>query len=268
MFKNQTNTMKFLTVLFGISIVFPIIANANLNFPLSPDGEFEAELIGSGTDLHYQIKEVTSGKIRFTTRAEFETPNDVKAGMFYDDSTHFVAVYHYGHNGGYSWIGTWDLSRGVLVRSEKKFLSETQQQWVRDLTPFLRRQAPVPSRPNIGVGRSIPSDEEPTPVPTETPQTPTPAEQFIEIISSFQGSRLCNGGTEMHVLNNSTDRIIRVIVREHIEYSTNPVPVSRDKNFSLNPGQKARLGCAGTISSGAIPTNFRRFEVVSATYAN
>lgn len=86
----------------------------------SADGNYEAKRVGSGSNVHYQIRETRTGRVALTTTAEFSTPNDVKAGMFSPDSKLFAAVYHYGHAGGYTWVGVWSLDTGMRVRFETK----------------------------------------------------------------------------------------------------------------------------------------------------
>ena len=99
----------------------------------SPDGRYEADRIGSGKDVHYQVREVASQKIMLTTHAEFDTPNDVKAGTFSPESKAFAAVYHYGHEGKYSWIGIWSIESGMLVRRE------TRPGWTTDISSVFKQ---------------------------------------------------------------------------------------------------------------------------------
>ncbi|MEF8733258.1 MAG: hypothetical protein V5B40_15555 [Candidatus Accumulibacter meliphilus] len=82
----------------------------------SPNGKFEARAVPSSDpkDVHYEVKEVPSGRVIVTTFAQFKTPNDVKAGAFSEDSKRFAAAYHYGHDGTYTWIGVWNLETGKL----------------------------------------------------------------------------------------------------------------------------------------------------------
>lgn len=83
----------------------------------SPDERYEATLVG---DLHYRVKDVQSGKVLLTTHAQYPTANDVKTGAFSADSKRFCATYHYGHRGGYSWIGSWEIETGKRVGDEEK----------------------------------------------------------------------------------------------------------------------------------------------------
>ncbi len=90
------------------------------SFPDSPDGRYKAKKVGAGADIHYQVVEIKTGRIVLTTRAEYDTPNDVKAGGFSSDSKKFAAVYHYGHEGGYTWIGVWNTETGEFLYSKRK----------------------------------------------------------------------------------------------------------------------------------------------------
>lgn len=87
---------------------------------LSPNKLYEATRVGSGNDIHYQLIERETNRKLLVTHAEYTTPNDVKAGVFSQDSTRFAAAYHYGHAGGYTWIGVWDIQTGALIRVEKR----------------------------------------------------------------------------------------------------------------------------------------------------
>lgn len=86
----------------------------------SPDRRYEAMRVVSGNDAHYQVREIGTGHIAMTTHAQYETPNDVKAGLFSPDSRKIAAAYHYGHEGNYTWIGIWDIETGNLVGTERK----------------------------------------------------------------------------------------------------------------------------------------------------
>ena len=86
----------------------------------SPDGRYEADIVGAGGNLHYRIREVATVRIVLTTTGEFTTPNDAKAGLFSPDSKLFAAAYHYGHAGGYTWVGVWNLQSSMRVRAETK----------------------------------------------------------------------------------------------------------------------------------------------------
>lgn len=88
----------------------------------SPDGKTEAKLVQEPTpkDSHYQVREIATNKIIFTTFAQYSTPNDVKAGLFSPDSKQFAAAYHYGHAGKYTWIGVWSVDTGKLVHLDQK----------------------------------------------------------------------------------------------------------------------------------------------------
>ncbi|MCI0556982.1 MAG: hypothetical protein MN733_00685 [Nitrososphaera sp.] len=103
----------------------------------SPDGRYEARKVGSGKDAHYQIREVETKRLVLTTHAEFTTPNNVKAASFSPDSKMFAAAYHYGHTGGYTWIGIWDLGSGSLLRAE------TPSGWITDISSVFKKQSPA-----------------------------------------------------------------------------------------------------------------------------
>jgi hypothetical protein len=87
----------------------------------SPDGRYQALEVGSRPDIHYQITEIATGRVILTTRAQYPTPNDVKAGTFSPDSQEFAAAYHYDHppRGRYTWIGIWSLNSGALIRPKE-----------------------------------------------------------------------------------------------------------------------------------------------------
>jgi hypothetical protein len=86
----------------------------------SPDGRYEAVRVGTGADVHYQLKEIDTDRIVLTTHAQYNMPNEVKAGTFSQDSKNFAAGYHYGNIEGYAWtwIGIWDIETGNLLRTE------------------------------------------------------------------------------------------------------------------------------------------------------
>lgn len=94
----------------------------------SPDGRYEATRVGSGNNLHYQIRQVATNRPVLTTHAEFAQANDVKVGVFSPDSKMFAAAYHYGQAGGYTWIGIWSLESGSLVRAK------TRPGWTTDIS--------------------------------------------------------------------------------------------------------------------------------------
>jgi len=84
----------------------------------SPNGRYIAMPITSNGGVHYQVREKSSGRIVLTTHAQFKEGNDVKTGLFSQDSESFAAAYHYGHKGGYTWVGMWTIGTGFLARSE------------------------------------------------------------------------------------------------------------------------------------------------------
>lgn len=87
----------------------PVTAPRPRGFPLSPDGRFRADTVREN-GAHYRVVEVATGRVLFTTHAQFTTANDVKAGRYCGDR--FLAAYHYGHAGTYTWIGAWSLEDG------------------------------------------------------------------------------------------------------------------------------------------------------------
>lgn len=95
----------------------------------SADGNYRASAIfvgGRGDNMHFRV--CSRSNICFTTMAQYDTPNDVKAGLFSPDSKYFAAAYHYGHKGSYTWIGIWSLPDGRLTNSVQ------QSGWIRDLS--------------------------------------------------------------------------------------------------------------------------------------
>ena len=86
----------------------------------SPDERYEVVKVGTGADIHYQLKEIDTDRIVLTTHAQYNKPNEVKAGTFSQDSKKFAAAYHYGNIEGYAWtwIGIWDIETGSLLRTE------------------------------------------------------------------------------------------------------------------------------------------------------
>lgn len=113
------------TIVFAIILLLFASVNANI---VSPDGKYEAIPVGDYPDVHYQVREKSSGARLFTTRARYRTPNDVKAGIFLFDSRLFAAAYHYGHDGGFTWIGIWDMEKKYRIQSRRK------SGYVRDLS--------------------------------------------------------------------------------------------------------------------------------------
>ncbi len=102
-------------------------------WPRSPDGKYKAISIALGeSGEHYQIKEIGTERIVMTTHAQYETKNDVKAGLFSPDSKKIAAAYHYGHEGEYTWVGIWDIETGNLVDTKRKSGWTTDIYWVFD----------------------------------------------------------------------------------------------------------------------------------------
>lgn len=110
--------------IFGLAIAMflgcAIALGAASDGRRSPDGKYAATLTRSDSGTHFQVKEVKGGRVVLTTRAQYPSPNDVKAGKFSADSTKFAAAYHYGHEGQYTWIGVWNLKDGEFIRSARE----------------------------------------------------------------------------------------------------------------------------------------------------
>lgn len=102
-------------VLFLIFVLLGLLLTGCSNQMKSPNGLYEAENVGG----HYRVIEKKTGDVIFTTHPEFSTPNDVKAATFSPDSTKFAAAYHYSHDGGYTWIGVWDMEGNFLYARRK-----------------------------------------------------------------------------------------------------------------------------------------------------
>jgi hypothetical protein len=112
---------RCITVMVGLFLML-LQASCSyvVDFPDSPDGRFSATLVRDGANAHYEVREIETGRLILTTHAQYWTPNDVKAGGFSSDSKKFAAVYHYGHEGEYTWIGVWDTETGEFLYSKKK----------------------------------------------------------------------------------------------------------------------------------------------------
>ena len=99
-------------------------------WPRSPDGKYQAVRVAlEKGDEHYQVKEIT-GRIVMTTHAQYETKNDVKAGLFSSDSKKIAAAYHYGYEGHYTWVGIWDIETGNLIDTKRQAGWTTDIYWV------------------------------------------------------------------------------------------------------------------------------------------
>jgi hypothetical protein len=84
---------------------------------VSPDGLLKAVKVRENGSVHYQVIEISTGRVVFTTHAQADTPNDVKEGVFSEDSKQFAASYHYGHDGTFTWIGVWSTETGDFISS-------------------------------------------------------------------------------------------------------------------------------------------------------
>lgn len=90
------------------------------SWPRSPDGKYEAVRVELENGTHYQVIEIETRRIVLITHAEYETPNNVKAGLFSSDSKRIAAAYHYAHEGNYTWIGIWNIETGNLVGTQSR----------------------------------------------------------------------------------------------------------------------------------------------------
>lgn len=113
----QSKKSYHITLMIGLFLILLLASCSSSHFPNSPDGRYKAERV---SNVHYQVVEINTGRVILTTNAQYNTPNDVKAGGFSFDSMKFAAVYHYGHEGGYTWIGVWSTETGKFLYSEKK----------------------------------------------------------------------------------------------------------------------------------------------------
>lgn len=120
-------------LLVGVCLLVAVAVLAQSGGLRSPDGKYQAVQVGTGSDRHYQVKEVGTDRVVLTTQAQYRTPNDVKTGLFSPDGKEFAAAYHYGHEGTYTWIGIWSLETGQLARTERK------SGWTTDLASVFKK---------------------------------------------------------------------------------------------------------------------------------
>jgi len=99
----------------------------------SSDGRYGVRLIFN-SGVHYQVFEIQTGHLTLTTRAQHDTANDVKGGGFSPDNGRFAAVYHYGHEGNYTWIGVWSTETGQFLYSVRR------SGWTSDLSGVFDEQ--------------------------------------------------------------------------------------------------------------------------------
>lgn len=92
------------------------LASQGLN---SPNGRFRAEIVGGTDGTHYRVFDEQKKAYVLTTTAQHRTQNEVKAGLFSNDSTKFAAAYHYSHEGRYTYIGVWS-TEGRFLYSRRK----------------------------------------------------------------------------------------------------------------------------------------------------
>jgi hypothetical protein len=88
-------------------------------WPHSSDGKYEAVKVSTTKGWQYQVTEVMTKKEILITQGHYDTPNDVKAGLFSPDSKRIAAAYHYkangSHNRDYTWVGIWNIETGDRV---------------------------------------------------------------------------------------------------------------------------------------------------------
>lgn len=134
--KSDTMIRAAILVVSSLLIAYSPIACAQAL--RSPDGKYEAKPVPSGKDakdVHYEIRDVATGRLVLRTYAQYPTANDVKAGGFSLDSKRFAAAYHYGHDGNYTWIGVWSVETGKFSGSPIRL-----DGWSRDVTTAFRGQ--------------------------------------------------------------------------------------------------------------------------------
>ncbi len=115
---------------FVVLLIVAVPTFAQAGSLRSSNGKYEATLkVRTHDDVHYQVKERSTGRKILTTRPQYRgTPNDVKAGMFSPDSQFFAAAYHYSHDGDYTWIGIWNVRTRSLIKSKKR------SGWTKDIS--------------------------------------------------------------------------------------------------------------------------------------
>ena len=154
----------------------PILPDCG-TLPVSPDGRYRVEKVFN-TGLHYRVIEISTGRVVLTTHAEY-AGNDVKAGGFSADSKKFAAAYHYGHVGGYTWIGVWSTETGNYL------YFKTKSGWTTNLcgvfdetpTPTITPNSSLTPTPTLTPSPEPTVTNTPTSTETEEPtQTPKPTE--------------------------------------------------------------------------------------------
>lgn len=116
-------------LLLGGLLIVLILASCSPKL-VSPDGLLKAVKVRANGSTNYQVIEISTGRVIFTTHAQFDTPNEVKEGVFSDDSKHFAASYHYGHDGTYTWIGVWSTETGNFISSITRPGWKVSADWV------------------------------------------------------------------------------------------------------------------------------------------
>lgn len=176
---NKINRVRasYIALVAGL-LLLPLLTSCSCSFPDSRDGRYRAQATGGGPDVHYQVTEITTGRVILTTHAQYSTPNDVKAGCFGPDSKRFAAAYHYSHDGNYTWIGVWSTDTGAFLYSER------ESGWIQTIPPrvfdkLLPNAEPSPSTipgiPATAIATNTPALVSPTATPefaaTSTPTT-------------------------------------------------------------------------------------------------
>src|SRR5690349_15681352 len=113
------NRLRNRAILIGCATLLLCLVSCSPSL-VSPDGRYKAVQVRGDAGVHYQVTDTKSGQLIFTTKAQYDTPNDVKGGVFSPDSKEFAAIYHYGHEGTYTWIGVWSTQTGAFLYSTRK----------------------------------------------------------------------------------------------------------------------------------------------------
>ena len=117
--KDFSRVNLIILILFSLLL---LSCSVDGQYPNSPDGRYRAQETdtGTGANVHYQVIEIDTNRVVLTTQAQYTTDNNVKAGGFSSDSKKFAAVYHYGHEGAYTWIGVWSTETGQFLYYKKE----------------------------------------------------------------------------------------------------------------------------------------------------
>lgn len=107
-------------VLAGMAALYLLTAVDCAAVDKSPDGRFEASRVTTDTGIHFQVKEVSTGKVMLTTRARWSTWNDCKAGRFYlrnPNELVYGCLYHYGDGNARSYVAAYSVATGKQLRT-------------------------------------------------------------------------------------------------------------------------------------------------------